>query len=125
MREKLKDLVEAAPDMGQEHWDDLAELLRRRVSLQAFLRNMLVIAQDRADTLVNISIATGEGQEQNALARGAASALQSYVAAACSIMGDAHEEELEVAEEARQEATGRRTTRTRKKPVRKQLRKRK
>lgn len=125
-REKLKDLVEAAPDMTQELWDELSDLLRKRTCVQAFLRNMLVLAQDKADLLVNISTATAEGQEQNALCRGGASALQTYVHSALGVMGDAAEEELEAlaeAKEEQEEQEGRTPTRRTRKPVKKVLRK--
>jgi hypothetical protein len=114
MRDLIRDLVDQAPNMTQDHWDDLADLARKRECVPAFLGWVLGLAQAQADGLINCSTSTPEGREQSDLAKGAARGYQALVGNACDLMGDAHEmevrAEVEEIEEKPRRAPRRRTT---------------
>ena len=94
MKESFRELVEFAPNMTQDMWDDLGNLARARSCIPAFLKYCLDLAQSEANQLVNISTATPEGQEQAALAKGASRAYTALVGNVCDLMGDLAEAEM-------------------------------
>lgn len=94
-RDTIRELVEIAPAMTQDHWDDLGELCRRRECIPAFLGWVLTLAQSQFNTTLNMSTADPAQKEKVDQIKGQVIGYQALVGQACDLMGDLHEEPVE------------------------------